>query len=85
MMKKVIILLHLPRHAGRHGGAVTVLEGPHAVQVEEGHSVAILEEMIQVGLTVGHGAQVSINKGDAALLGRHGQLFQEIFDPAPRP
>ena len=63
----------LPGHGAPHVGsqrrAVSVLVGPHALQVKKSDSVAVLEEVIGIGLKTGHGTEIAVDEGDAPLFG----------------
>jgi hypothetical protein len=74
--------LHRIGHLADHGYTVPVLERPHAPMVEECHAVPILQDMTQVWLEAGHGAQVSIDERNPARLSRHVQMRQQIFNCA---
>lgn len=74
--------IHLLCHAGCHGCAVPILDGPHTVQVKESHPVAVLESMVEIRLKVGHSTEVSINKAKASLLGGQSERLQKITNLA---
>ena len=56
--------VHRFGHFIHHGHAETILNRPHAVQVEEGQAVAILESVVKIWLQSRHGAQFTVDKGD---------------------
>ncbi len=58
-------------HLVDHGYPVPVLEWPHALEMKKGYTVAIVQEVAQVGLEARHGAQVSVDEGDSPRLGGH--------------
>jgi len=71
--------LHL---VGNHR-SMTVLEGPHALEVKKAHAVAILQDVSQIGLETGHGTQPPVDESDSPFLGGHLQLGQQIGHRAP--
>src|SRR3990172_4173449 len=79
----ILARLHRLGHFPQHGNAMAILEGPHAVQIEESHAVVIFQRMIEIRLKVGHGAQLPVDERDAAPLGRHLQNSQKVADRTP--
>jgi hypothetical protein len=69
---------HRSRHLPNHGDSGAILEGPHTLQVKESHPVTTLQRVIQVRLETRHGAEIAVNEGDAAQLGRHLHVSQQV-------
>jgi len=75
---------HSLRQPRSQRGTISILKGPHALQVEEGDPVAFLQRMIEVGLKARHGAEPAVDEGDATLLGGQGQTFEKVAQDASR-
>ena len=72
MVEGFLLLCHGSRHVGGHYGAIPVLVGPHALQMEKGYPITILERVIEVWLKTGHGTEVAVDEGNAPFLGGQG-------------
>jgi hypothetical protein len=83
MMEEFLLLGHGVCHTGSQRGAVPVVVGPHALQVEKGYPIAVLEVVIDIWLKARHGTEVAVDEGDAPLLGGQSQTPQEIAHLAP--
>jgi hypothetical protein len=68
--------LHGVAHLGDRSDAVPVLEGPHALEMEKRHAVAVAQGVAQIRLEAGHGAQVPIYERNPARFGGHVQVRQ---------
>ncbi len=72
-------MLHL---VGNHR-TVAVLEWPHALRIKKAHTVTVMQDVPQVGLKTGHGAQSAIDESDPPFLGTHPKSGQQIGHRAP--
>jgi hypothetical protein len=75
MVKALVFFsVHGLSHFIDHGCTMTVLEGPHAPQVKDAYAVTIAQDMNQVRLKTGHGAQLAVDEGDPSFFGVHSKV-----------
>jgi hypothetical protein len=80
-VKKPRILSARFRQSLAQGSTVPVLEGPHAVQVEQGNAVCAFKDVIEIGLSSRQGSEFSVDECDTPLLMWKRQVSEEIFQP----
>jgi hypothetical protein len=76
----ILARLHGLGHFVSHFYPKAILKWPHAVQMEKGNPIVLIEKMIKVGLHVWHSAQFSIYESDTAFFSWQMKMFQKIAD-----
>ena len=76
MQATIFAGLHRIGHLANHRYTLPVLERPHTPWIEERRAVVVAQDVTQVWLEAGHGAQLTIDERDPTRLGRHIQVGQ---------
>ena len=76
MQALILAGLHRVGHLANHGYTLPVLERPHAPGIEKSHAVAVAQDVTQVRLQTGHGAQLTVDERNPTRLSRHVQIGQ---------
>ncbi len=68
MKATVFFGVHRFVHRVGHRRTMTILKRPHAPEVKQGHAIPVPQDVTQIGLEAGHGAQLPADESNPTLL-----------------